>query len=458
MGAAVVKWVRVREDSGFALPSVLMLVTLLTLVALSVLTLQRVRQLQALSEVARVKADYAAQSAIACAAAERQYWEQGHLLAFPDSSSAAIRTLPWGILKLAVVQGSSARIRSRRITLLGAAPPAEYKNAICYGSPSRQLILTGSTQITGTVLTGTMGPTVGTLPGEKQPRHLPVAGRVTRKPGVLLPAVDRQLLETTFAPFLSFLRGGISSEPSTPFPLRSADCTQNASAAIPDSVESVDLNGNTPFGMNLIRRESPLTVRVQGTLTIKANANIEGAVAFYVSGGVRIERGARIDNAVVMSGDLIIVENGVTMRGQMIAPLIKAGTHCTFSYPSILCSYPLPGRSAQRVELAAGSRCEGMVILFSEANSGAPLQPGPGGLVTLHRDAAIVGALYSERPVTLDGTVTGSAVVSDFYFYQAPTSYYGWLRSARIDRRSLPEGFAVPETLGGGKGEVMLWL
>ena len=136
-----------ERQRGFALPSILMLVTLLTLVALSVLLLQHIRYLQAVTEVARVKADFAAQSGVARAAAEQSFREQGNLLRFADSSSAFVRTLPWGLMKLAVVQGASGRIKSARMALLGAAPPPEYKSAICFGGASRQLIMTASTQI-----------------------------------------------------------------------------------------------------------------------------------------------------------------------------------------------------------------------------------------------------------------------------------------------------------------------
>jgi cytoskeletal protein CcmA (bactofilin family) len=459
MDAAIAKpELDAADDSGFALPSVLMLVMLLTLVSLSVLLLQHIRHLEALAGVARVKSDFAAQSAIALASTERAFSEHGRLLTFQDSSSALVRTIPWGILKLALAEGRSGRITSRRTALLGAQPPAPYKNAICYDSPSRQLILTGSTEITGSVFTGPMGAAVGSLPGERQPRHLPVAGTVTRMPGTLLPPVDRQMLSATFEPFVSFLTRGSAASTSPGSHSNPVGGVRGDSVWIPDSAESVDLSGNTVFARKLIRHDRPLTVRVQGSLAITGSAVVEGAIAFFVRGGVRIERGARIENVVVMSGDSIVVENGVTMRGQLIAPLIRVDENCTFTYPSVLCSSPLSGAKGQHMELAAGVRCEGMVILFSGTGTASPGQPGTGNLLVLHQGATVLGAIYSEGPVTLDGTVIGSVMASDFFFYQAPTSYLGWLRSAHIDRSGLPDGFAVPQALGAGKGEVVLWL
>jgi hypothetical protein len=318
--------------------------------------------------------------------------------------------------------------------------------------------MTGSTQIVGDVAVSPMGTTVGTLPGARQPPHLPVAGSVMRKSGFLLPAVDTQVLESSFAPFKSFLNGGHLPASSPTLAQLQAEGSSGALATIPDSIESIYLSGDVPFNAKLIRHESPLVVYIQGSLTIESRAHVEGVVAFHVTRAARIERGAIIDNMVVMCGDSIRVEGGVTMRGQLIAPLIRVGENCVFSYPSILCSYDFSAIKGQRIEFASGDRLEGMVILFRGAGMGQAGSHTPQNLVVLSHDATIVGALYAEGPATLDGTVIGSVIVEDLFFYQAPTSYFGWLRSARINRQILPEGFVVPQALGMETGEVVVWM
>jgi hypothetical protein len=448
-----------NSQSGFALPSVLMLVVLLSLVAFSVLLLQHIRYLNAVADVARVKAELAAQSGVAYAATGRRAGEGREVLGFADSSRATVRTLPWGVMKLAIVQGVSGRITASRTAILGGTPPPEYKHALCFGNPSHQLILTGSTQITGDVAVGSMGVTVGTLPGEKQPAHLPVSGNLWKKPGIPLPEVNRQMLDACFAPFVSFL-GGVSPSPEMRgLPQNPANASVGTSPTIPDSVETISLSGDMLFDLNVIRRERPLFVHVRGGLVLAQKTVVEGAVAFYVTGPVRIEGGARIDNAVIMSGDSIFVENGLTMRGQLIAPLITVGMNCTFTYPSVVCSYPFAGTKNRRIEFAAGDQCEGLVIVFRQpAATQWSMSHSVQDLLSLHRDATVVGAVYTEAPATIDGTVIGSVLVSDLYFYQAPTAYFGWLRLARIDRLKLPDGLAVPPCLGTGEGEVVEWL
>jgi len=154
-----------------------MLVTLLTLVALSVLLLQHIRYLQAVTEVARVKADFAAQSGVAHAATERTFTEQGDLLRFADSSSAFLRTLPWGLMKAC---NGSGYIGQNQVD----ADSFAWSGSAC-GIQERHLLWRRFTPIDydglNTNCRGYCGWSHGDYrwhtPGEKQPPHLPVAGK-----------------------------------------------------------------------------------------------------------------------------------------------------------------------------------------------------------------------------------------------------------------------------------------
>lgn len=446
---------RPDRESGFALPSVLMLVVVLSLVALSVLLMQHLRYLNTLRDVACLKAEYAAQSGIALAASEHGFRGEETHLQFGDSSSATIRTLPWGLMKLALVRGHSASITAARVALLGAKPPPEYKLAFFMGNASRQLILTGSAEITGDLGLGPRGASVGTLAGERQPSRLPVVGRILKNPGLRLGLVDRQALVDYLSPFESFLRGELPANQVNSGQVTPIEDTGGGSAS--DSAATLVLSGDIEFTESISRREIPLTIYIQGDLTITRPARIDGTVAFYVTGNARIERGAMIEDAVIMCRDSITVEEGVTMRGQLIAPEITINSNSTLSYPSIVCSHEFGRSNSRRITLASGVRIEGLVAMFRGGSSANSNSQSPQKLVLLDRDAEVVGALYSEEVVTLDGKVTGSVLADDLYFYQAPTSYFGWLRWARIDRMNLPDGYAVPQAMGSGTGEVVLW-
>ncbi|CAG0994012.1 hypothetical protein ANRL2_03426 [Anaerolineae bacterium] len=439
----------VSNEEGFALPSVLMLMLILTLLAMSVLLMQHLRRMQAVMDVARVRADLAAQSGIARALSEPSSGRGIRTYQFADSSVAVVRTRPWGLLTLAESEGRASRAHASRTALLGASPPECYRYALTFANPSRQLILTGSATIAGDLALGSMGAAVGTLPGEQQPRQLPVTGSVHRGAASFLPPFESRAMGSAFASFDVFLGGQLPASVSGNSAVHTVDLN-----AIADSVEIAFMQGNIRITQRLIRREHPLEVYVQGDLDIVSGAAIEGLVAIYVTGSARVSCGARCENIVLMCSGSATIDSGVVMRGQVIAPSISVGPDAKLLYPSVLCSREVAGvRSARKINLLRRSRTEGMVILLRSRSGTASMD-----IVAVDREATVFGAIHAEGAVTLDGEVEGTALFEDLFFYQAPTSYHGWMRSGRIDRSSLPEGFAVPPALSPGKGEVMLWL
>jgi hypothetical protein len=47
--------------------------------------------------------------------------------------------------------------------------------------------------------------------------------------------------------------------------------------------------------------------------------------------------------------------------------------------------------------------------------------------------------------------VIGTVIADDFYFYESPTKYYGWLRGGSIDHMALPKGFLIPPGFSSDK-------
>ena len=55
--------------------------------------------------------------------------------------------------------------------------------------------------------------------------------------------------------------------------------------------------------------------------------------------------------------------------------------------------------------------------------------------------------------------MVGSAVATDLFFYEPPTSYFGWMRSGSINRVGLPKGLLIAPTFEGKHPlSVLEWL
>ena len=159
------------------------------------------------------------------------------------------------------------------------------------------------------------------------------------------------------------------------------------------------------------------------------------------SNKIIVEKGASIDHALLFSDISIDLKEGVAVSAQLIAPSITMNTGAIARYPSVLLSMhvALTDTTKQHITLSGNARAEGIVALVA----GSDLTPAE-NLIKLGPQATVVGTVYSNTRVQLDGTVVGTVLTKDFYFYEAPTTYLGWLRSGAIDRTKLPSGFLVP--------------
>jgi hypothetical protein len=444
-----------------------MVIVLLSALAASVILLQSLRRKAALFEVARTKADYAAQSGIAClegimkTPADSGDWLEvsEYEFIYPDSSAARVRTEPWGLWVLAHSEGRSGPVVETRSALLGAIPRVEYGNALIYGNDSHQLVLTDSAFIRGDVFIGSPGLTTGTLPQRSTPLRLPCTGRVhgggasvfldlrPRNLGQLLGSYRRILLGVTPR---TCPRGG------------RVVTTQTAEAelvisAIPDTVDCVRSEGDIAVSGSLFRPSPPLYIICTGSVTIKKHTHMVGLVAVIAQQSVSVPDSCALDRIILFSETDIKLGKKAKLSGQLFSPRIELDTGAVAEYPSILLSYQDSSRSRafQRVTVRSGAKCEGLAALLCGTTAFSPENE----ILILEHGANLAGLLYSEGHTTLDGAVVGSVAAREFYFYLPPTLYYGWLRSALIDRAELPRVFLLPPSFSVGERlEVLAWL
>jgi hypothetical protein len=137
---------------------------------------------------------------------------------------------------------------------------------------------------------------------------------------------------------------------------------------------------------------------------------------------------------------------------QLISPRIVLETGCQASYPSLALSIPLESVSAasQMLHVASGASFEGFTAMASAKGD---------DVLALDSGSRVTGAVFSNARLTLDGGLVGSALAYDLYFYEAPTSYFGWKRSGTIDRPKLPGGFLIaPIYMGKQELSILEWL
>ncbi len=440
----------VDSERGFALPSVLLLVTILTLVSLSIVSLQYFRRQISSTAVAKVKAEYAAQSGIAkmiSSLAVRKESLSGvqqlnTIYSFIDGSEARVSAEPWGVFLLLTSEGRFQRAKFRRTAITAARSTGDFEKALIYGNSNHQLVFTGDSFIKGDIVVGSPGVTTGTILGVRTPRNAAVEGSVIRKSTTAVSPYDTTLLFSEIDYYKKMLAGNARKDENSSHTIvySSGSVSSSGLSKIPDSVGTVIVQGDVALTDSSTRQGSPLYIVVLGRVFIRDHAHVSGPISIVASKEIVVSGSAAVDQAILFSQDSVRVEENVSFSAQIISPVIIMQRGSTGRYPSVLLSYSGEDASRQqRIVLEDRATVEGAVML---------LQNGKGmnadDIVRLDPSALIVGALYSQNKTTLDGRVVGTVMTKDFFFYQAPTIYNGWLRAGSIDRKMLPQGFLMP--------------
>ena len=161
-----------KHEKGFALPSVLFLVTILSMLAVSIIALHYFLRQTSLIEVAKVKAEYAAESGIAKTISQLKsgsnltQTSMSELIKnyqFEDGSEASTEVKPWGAYLVVKSEGRFRKVKAIQTAFLAEHPIEQFENALYFANSTHQLVFTGNSSIKGDVIVGQSGVTIGNL-------------------------------------------------------------------------------------------------------------------------------------------------------------------------------------------------------------------------------------------------------------------------------------------------------
>ena len=414
------------DQSGYALPSVLLMVVVFSSIAVSSILLLYFERQNALIQVARVKAEYASQSGIAQEVAALSINPTTHQ--YPDGSISNTKTISWGVFFAANSIGHFCKTSQSHTAIVANIPSGVFNYAFVLGNANHQLICSGDSHIKGDVVVGKSGVTTGTLPGYPTPRQISIDGGIIRQAVPALPSFDRTGLQDQIKKWMSQ-----EGQQARLIAKGSLDLT-----SVPDSITMVECEGNLRIGGKIHRNSYPLTIRTSGCISFEQHVSISGLVLCISSGELLVVTGIKIDNAILFCSDSVRVEQGADFAGQIVSPSVNLERGAWLRYPSAIVSDSIRGNKNQRIVLKTGASVEGIVMMLGEKPQTMT------SALTIEKGAKVVGSVYSQVPATIDGEVFGSVFVQDLYFYLSPTRYYGWMRTGNIDRSKLPNGYMVP--------------
>ncbi len=439
---------RIPRRDGFALPSVLMLVAVLSILALSLVLVQHFHHTAVQREVSRLKADLAAQNGVTWAAAAKKIGNEG--LSYSDGTDATVDVWSWGVYRLVLSRGTCSKTVSSRSALLGQRQAGLFKDALVYFNPQHQLVFAGEVQVVGDVQAGAFGATLGVLEDTKSLPGFPVTGEISTDAsfaGFELPELLMQI--NAFDSLLKAAGDNDLAAGGEDAIIQLSTC-DNLGEIAGDKSTLIVLEGNQDFSGKVVRQGHPLRILVLGSVNISAGAAIYGPVQVLSTGPMTISSDIHIEYPILYSQKSIETLASCECKAQLISPNITIGRNSKLDYPSALVSWITPdsiisgedttGKSEPRaLTLLEGAVVEGAVLMNPRAN---PLKDPD--LIVITPASRIIGSVYCGEKITFDGKLTGTVITNDFYFYESPTKYFGWIRNGLIDREHLPAACLTP--------------
>ena len=355
----------------------------------------------------------------------------------PDSVRVTIHKQPFGAYWLLTAMASSSNQQKSLQALIGAKADSLYDHAIVMGDVFSGLIVTGTTTVRGDIVSGSDGLQRRSFRGD--PFTGTVDGANIRADSSWFPQFDSRDITRQIQQLTEL----IESPPDNATILRSGSF-EARSYSQPDSattyVSAADLTVSSPQDMQLTDHT---TFIVDGALTIEGALDLGEYSRFYVRDSIIIDGDITGRHSLFITNGSIQVSGNSHLSTQLISNesiTVRGGSYLT--YPSVVYVQPNvdSGSKQGSINLTGRSCIDGMVILPDVIQT----ITNDESLVTIEENAFVRGGVYNTSRTELIGTVQGTVLTHQFYFYQSPTNYINWLRNADIDLEQRPSPFTIP--------------
>jgi hypothetical protein len=344
-----------------------------------------------------------------------------------ESDSVKIKTISWGVFKVATVKAFSGRYSLTKTVEFGYKPDETLSGAVYLTDLSRPLNLCGKTKITGNC-------------------YLPEAG------------VKRGYIEGKSFEGSTLINGTIKNSKNSLPPLNK-DITKKLS----------DVFGNSSFQSGLYKEvslsdkdtlinsflDTTMLIRVNGDITILSKF-LSGNIIVYATQSLTIDQSSKLEDITLFARD-IKIKTGFSGNIQAFATdSIIVEENCKLNYPSALGLFKKDHKTQQPfIKLLKNSEVDGIVFTCQSEFVSDQSQT----LVSLDKGAILKGQLYVDGFADIKGEVDGMVWCNKFLLKTASSIYENHLLDAVIDRTKLSTYYIGSGLIASGKKKnIIKWL
>lgn len=428
---------KIKDEDGYALPSVLLISLLIITMLLSILSIIYFTNKGTSKLIEEQKLKLTCYSVVQMALVDS-------LLLFSDSSiveqsnyNVLLRTRQYGFWRevIATAKGIIDSVKFRYLIGTQSTENGYFENAIVISRPNLRATVVGNTEVTGDILGTSDQLIMGNIFGEPSIKKDYHKGKKK---------IDQNIKTQLIA---DSLFKNISSSISSQKLIFMDDYEQEINEL---NIEQFSSEGLYNFSGNLrisgkikSKKKESIKLKVLNTLEIAKNTTIKKPLEFFSDSLIVIKKNCIIENVVFNSNGPIIIEEGSTFKNVQFfssdSIYIKGSQ---FNYPSIICL------SIDDTILANQNKA--IIIENSIVNGSVLLMTNTSGLssnrtkIKIDSDSKVQGLVYSENNLELYGEIFGTVFTYNFWYYKEPTEYINWLINVKVNRVELSKWFLIP--------------
>ncbi|NLT52390.1 MAG: hypothetical protein GXX85_15910, partial [Ignavibacteria bacterium] len=281
-----------KSQNGYALPSVLMIASLITLLLFSLLTIISFNGFIASKKINKKKLELACVSAINKLLAEQRRPETADRITTEGSTTIRITVKQYGLFYQAKVTAGNSNDSACAVFYLAEKCRKEFTNGLVISDPNLQAAIAGTTLIDGNILSATDNFTRGQI--SEFPENGDIFHEGARdisdslKVKLFFPLVDNRLYEP--------------EDESKPITISGTLNLTNAELSNWASAEQIIIEGDLHINGKVIYPELfGLKILVNGNIIIEDNSEFNVPIEFDCKGNIEIGKNCLISACILLS-------------------------------------------------------------------------------------------------------------------------------------------------------------
>jgi|ERR1700757_2581703 len=167
------------------------------------------------------------------------------------------------------------------------------------------------------------------------------------------------------------------------------------------------------------------------------NKFIKGNVVIYSKNNLTISASNKIEDVIVVAKAIIFQKKFIGSLQALSTDSIMVEEECNFTYPSMLCiSKTANSKSLPTITISEKTKFNGFLLAFTEI-----VQAENPVSIIIKKDAEIMGTVYSNGILDVQGSIYGAAWVQKIMLKTKSGVYENHLLNATIDRTKLSKYF-----------------